>query len=483
MPVEIFQIIIWIVMEEYLSRPIPKYYQALTRMSPVCRRWAVILEETPDLWTRLSPDMDERLIDLLLSRSMQSPLTIIGDGLFSSRVVDKLLQHIHRWRALDAKYLDKDTSDHLSVHPAPLLEELKLGLLSFGPPILLFNGSAPRLRIVHICDYGVQWRTSVFSNLHELELSRILQGGPDVDTFLHILANSPMLTRLGVRDTRFTHSPQSQTRVPLPHLRDLKLENLEQDVLKQLVDAIDIPTATNCFFSVALIHGTLIQDAMNPNYQILEPIFQRLKTLTNVSIGTRSTLTFGEPLPGSNLGLTMTYEGEADQHGSLTAQVATRTDRRLAVRVARYFARLLAQSVPNLVPPALHIIYPLDRAWENLYEDRIFRKVGEQLPDIEEILIEDRSDGHMRIALDLLFPIYHYIRPFYNLSTLRIRTVSHGEWAHWLQRRQERRVKEGGVYRLPLQTLILEGGRIKAGKIEVLRKLVPTLVLNDVEIR
>ncbi|KAG8915083.1 hypothetical protein FRC01_003799 [Tulasnella sp. 417] len=341
-PVELFQAIIRMIMEEYLPGPISRYYHALAQMTLVCRQWAVILEGTPELWGRLSLDMKEKLIDLLLSRSKKSPLTITGEGLFSSPVVDKLLQQIYRWRALNVDFLDddfpnlldEDIDNGLTVHSAPLLEGLKLGLSGFVPPILRFNGSFPMLRIVHIRDYGVQWSTSVFSNLHELELSHVLHRSPDVDTFLHILANSPMLTRLRVQDSRFTGLLPSQTRVPLSHLRDLELEDLEQDILKQLVDPIDIPTSTNCSFSVELIRWAR-------NHPLLEPITQRLRELANVSIGTRSTLTFGKPLPRSKYDLTMTYEGEAYQHGTLTARVGWSGSGKVPVHVARHFARQL----------------------------------------------------------------------------------------------------------------------------------------------
>ncbi|KAG8909795.1 hypothetical protein FRC01_006721, partial [Tulasnella sp. 417] len=485
-PVELFQAIIWMVMEEYLPGPSSRYYLALAQLTLVCRQWAVILEGTPELWGRLSLDMKDKLIDLLLSRSKQSPLPITGKGMFFSFVVEKLLQHVYRWRALDVDFLeddflnfhDEDIENHLTVHSAPLLEELKLGISGFTAPAPLFNGSFPMLRIVHIRDYGVQWSTSVFSNLQELELSRVLHRGPDVDTFLHILANSPMLTRLRVLGTRFTHSLPSQTRVRLSHLRDLELEDLGQVILKQLVDAIDISTSTNCFFSVELMRW-----GIHDNYPLLEPITQRLRELANVSIGTRSTLTFGKPLPRSRYDLTMTYEGEAYQHGTLTARVEWSGRGKLAIRVARHFARQLAQSVLNLVPPTLHLIYPQDSEYYNGYEGLIFRAASDQLPGTEEIVIDNPNNRNIGTVLDYLFPRTnsHRLRP--HLSTLIIRSVAHGIWAHWLQRRQERRVKEGGVYSLPLQTLILEGGRIKAGKIELLRKLVPNLVLKDVEIR
>ncbi|KIO17913.1 hypothetical protein M407DRAFT_246610 [Tulasnella calospora MUT 4182] len=58
----------------------------------------------------------------------------------------------------------------------------------------------------------------------------------------------------------------------------------------------------------------------------------------------------------------------------------------------------------------------------------------------------------------------------------------HGEWAGWLQRRQKRHYQPGGVDRLPLQTLKIEGGNISAGKMKALKRLVPNLVLDGVKI-
>ncbi|KAG8918147.1 hypothetical protein FRC01_002028, partial [Tulasnella sp. 417] len=477
MPLELFRVIMTEAMKKYRFCPAFRYYHALTRMRLVCKRWTVILERTPELWAILSPNMGEILVDLALSRSMQSPLTITGHALSSSPVVDKLLQHIHRWKVLDVNYLDEATNNHLSVHSAPILEELKLGLSLFGPPILLFNGLAPMLRIVHIRHYGVQWSTSVFSNLYELDLRKIQQGGPDVDTFLHILSNSPRLTHLRVQDTHLTRSSTYQTRVTLSHLHHLELGFLQQDILEQLIDAIDIPMSTNCLFSVALAYHPV----NFPNYQKLDPIVQRLKALANASIQAKSTLTFGKQLNGTNRGVTMTYEGEGDQHGALAAQVVM--DSRFTLHIVEYFAHQLGQSEPNPVPPALHLVYPPNETYAHGDESEILQTLSDQLPGTEEILIEDRSAWFLDLAFDTLFPPKHLSRPFPRVSTLIIRSGAHAEWAYWLQRRQERRVKGGDVYRLPLQTLKIQGGNIRTGKVKALKRLVPNLVLDGVKIR
>ncbi|KAG8893000.1 hypothetical protein FRC01_013821, partial [Tulasnella sp. 417] len=55
---------------------IPDYYNVITQTRLVCRRWTVALEGMPEIWARISLDMDERLIDLAISRSVHSPLII-----------------------------------------------------------------------------------------------------------------------------------------------------------------------------------------------------------------------------------------------------------------------------------------------------------------------------------------------------------------------------------------------------------------------
>lgn len=470
-PLELFQVIMWEFVKKSLPRSISKYYRAITRMRLVCRRWTVILEGMPELWAILSPSLDERLIDLALSRSMHRPLTVAGD-LVSSPTVDKLFQHTHRWKVLDIHAVDDVTKYRLAVHSAPLLEELRLDPSSPIHPMLLFNGSAPMLRIVHIRNNGAHWNIPVLSNLHELallDIQTIWRGAPDVNTFLQILSSSPKLTRLQVRNTHFTRSPPSQTRVPLPCLLSLELGGLEQGILEQIVDAVDIPTSTKCSFSVALNLR---------NYQQLEPIIQRLKALASVSKGSKSTLTLRKHSRGWVHSVRMTYEGEADQHGALTAQVALHSG--FATDVLVYFARQLGQSERNPVPPALHIAYDPNEAYTR-DENGLLRRLQDHLPGTEEILIEDLSAGLIENALDRLFPKYSS-RLFTHLSTLIIRSAMHGEWAGWLQRRQKRHNQPGGVDRLPLQTLKIEGGNISAGKMKGLKRLVPNLVLDGVKI-
>ncbi|KAG9049422.1 hypothetical protein FS837_010362 [Tulasnella sp. UAMH 9824] len=304
-PLELFQVTIWEVMKEYLRLSIPEYYYALTRIRLVCRRWSGILEAMPEIWANLSLSMDERLIDLALSRSTHCPLTITGP-LFASRGLDKLLQNTYRWRILDVFVAMDGTMDRLALHSVPLLQELSLDTPVPTPHMTLFNGSAPMLRSACIQSYGVQWSTSLFSNLHELVLVNITAAAPDVDTLLETLSNSPKLTRLLIHSVIFTIPPPSQTRISLSCLRSLELAWLAPHILEQLVDAIDIPTSTKCSFSIVLDDGWHIR------YERLEIIGPRLKALAEVSRGTKSTLTFKIEMGGWTWNVRTIYEGEAE---------------------------------------------------------------------------------------------------------------------------------------------------------------------------
>ncbi|KAG8944867.1 hypothetical protein FRC04_001400 [Tulasnella sp. 424] len=477
-PVEVFQGIMWEVMQEVVQEwsSVKGYYADITRIRLVCRAWTGILEGMPEVWARLSPCMDERFLDLALSRSVHCPLVIKGRFL-SSPALDKLLLHIYRWKDLDIMVYEPDVLDRIAVLSVPLLE--KLGLhLGCSPRAILFNGSAPKLEIVHISSYGIQWATSALSNLRELVLLYISEGAPDVDTFLELLSHSPRLTRLQVWQTHLIRSPSPQTRVSLSHLEYLELDDLGHGVVKQLVESIDVPTSTRCLFGIAL------NDLETSLYEQLEPIGLRLSNLANVSRGTRSTLTLNFQI-GELGDFKVSYEGDADQHGKLTTYGELTTDDetrpQIRLKIFEYFARRLGRTEPDPLPPILHIIM-LGYGDSDESDSKILGKLCMHLPNTDEIQFEDPSPLSMENALNALFPSDLSSRLFPRLSTLTIRDAEDETWADWLLKRQERQDKQGGVDPLPLTTLKIEGGSLSAEKVEGLRKLVPNVDLDGVEV-
>ncbi|KAG8944870.1 hypothetical protein FRC04_001403 [Tulasnella sp. 424] len=473
MPIEIFQGIVWEVVKESLSLSVYAYYSDITRMRLVCRGWTGILEGMPEVWAKLSPCMDERLLDLALSRSIHFPLAITG-WLLSSPALDKLLLHTYRWKYLDIVVVEPDVLHSIAVLSVPLLEELRLDLSPSTSQEILpaFNPSAPKLQIVEICNGGIQWTASTLSNLHELILLDIEEGVLDVDTFLELLSHSPRLTRLRLRHAYLIHLPPPQTRVSLSHLESMELEYLGQGIVKQLVESIDVPTSTKCCFGIAL------DDYPETSlYEQLEPIGLRLATLANVSRGTRSTLTL--TIEGGGWNFKVSYERDVDQHGTLTTVVEAMP--RSALNVFEYFACQLGRGEPNPLPPVLHIVkLGYEDTGEN--DSKLLEKLYDHLPDTDEIQIDNTSPRSIENALNALFPSNPSSRLFPRLSTLTIRNAWHETWAGWLLKRQKRQYKRGGVDPLPLQTLKIEGGRLGTEKVKGLRKLVPNVVLEGVEV-
>ncbi|KAG8911578.1 hypothetical protein FRC01_005638 [Tulasnella sp. 417] len=467
-PVEILEIVMWEVVKDSLSLPIIRYYIDVTRMRLVCRHWTQVLEAMPAVWANLSPSMDERLIDLALSRSIHSSLTIKG-YLFLSPALDKLFQHIYRWGILDVSLERDNILDRLCESSAPLLEELSLAPTSSSPPRILFNDSAPMLRVVDIRDYGVQWNSSIFSNLRELSLSNVEEDAPDVDTLLKLLSNSPQLTRLEIWYTTLTPSDSPQARVSLPSLHSLELHSLGQGILKQLLESIEIPTSTTCQFTIEQNDYELTSI-----YEQLEPIGRRLSTLAGVSRGSKSTFTLGSRQDVLGLSIEVIYEGEAPQLGALGVEVEGFG---LNIGVVEYFASQLGQDDPNPVPPSLHFTFRASLG----NEQELLQRLPLHLPDTEEISIENSNAGFIGDAINTLFP-RHSSRPFPRLSTLIIRKGTRGHWADGLQSRQKLQDEKGGGDPLPLKTLKIEGGSIGAKEVEGLKKLVPNLVLDGVEI-
>ncbi|KAG8920516.1 hypothetical protein FRC00_009901, partial [Tulasnella sp. 408] len=469
-PLELFQAIVWEIWSQSSWVLISAGYYVITRLRLVCRRWAQVLEGMPELWAKISLKMDERLIGLALSRSMHSPLFIDLTGYqFSSSALEKLLQHIYRWKYLAIYDVGDGVVQQLAAQSFPILQELTLfNTLFMNRSNISFSGSAPMLRTVRIRRCRIQWSALILSNLRELVLTEVGREAPDIDTFLKLLSNSPKLTRLHLRNTGLTHSSSPQNRVPLMFLQKLELDSLGQDILMQLLESIAIPTSTTCRFFFALKDR-----GETPIYEQLEPIGQRLRTLAEISRGTRSILTLGSRLVRAS------YEGDSDLHGTLIITLQGSDESNL--EVLEYFASQVSQGEPNTFPPVLRIVDPIHPA--SFKKWGLLLRLRDHLPNTEEIQIEHIDAAHStELAFNTLFLSNPSSPPFSRLNTLVIRDSTDRAWAEWLQRWQERRFKRGSVKPLPLTTLKLEGGNISHEILEGLKTLFPNVVLCDVEV-
>ncbi|KAG9018916.1 hypothetical protein FRB90_008307 [Tulasnella sp. 427] len=378
--------------------------------------------------------------------------------------MDKLLQHIHRWETLEVSEADEKTVAQLRRHTAPALNALKLSSTSAVFLELSLDSFAPNVRAVHIRDSGLRWKTSNLSGLQELSLLDIASGMPDVDTLIDILSQSPELTRLRVEQTMLRRTQrQARNPITLSHLRTLSLGHLGRDVIAQLLKSIVIPSTTECHFSISLndYEDTSV-------WEQVDPIGQRFLALAAVSRGIQSTLRFSKEHAGWALGLV--YEGKAEGHGRLSAEVEVLAGNTLGM--AELFAQQISQGEPNPCPPVLRVV--------DLISDlELLPRLHGHLPHTEEIHIEDDNPHLVTRALDAIFTPHPSSRLFPSLSTLTIQNPRPNEWADWLIKRQKRQYKRGGVDPLPLATLKIQGGNLTAENMKWMRKLVGNVGVDN----
>ncbi|KAG8944871.1 hypothetical protein FRC04_001404 [Tulasnella sp. 424] len=471
MPVELFQFIIRAVVRDLPPPPSLDYFRSLAYLRLVCKGWTRVVEGMPELWSDLSPHVDEQLLDLALARSLDSPLMIRG-WLKSvpTGKIEKLVQHAHRWKTLNVSGTDGDAMDRILAHPVPLLEELIFSAFIPEPPSNFFNNIAPKLQSVHIANCGLQWSSPAFFNLRELTLENVDTGAPDVDNFIDILFASPRLIRLNLRNTPLKPSSLPPRLVPLRDLQFFGLEGLSQDVVHQIVGSIDMPMSTYSSISFSLEDFT-----ESTIHEQLEPIAQRLRMLAEVLQGARSTMTIRA---GFGWRTTVAYMGNVARDGGLTCTVCATQRPDILLSVFGYFSRHLGDARTSS-PPVLRLV----NGHHLTHDLTLLEEMNRHLPDTREVHIYNPIHRRIVEVLDRLFALSSPNRLFTQLSVLTIKHPVHDGWAAWLEEKRAREDEQEANEALPLTTLKIKGGYISFERLQGLRKLVPEVVLDHVEVQ
>ncbi|EIM82060.1 uncharacterized protein STEHIDRAFT_161412 [Stereum hirsutum FP-91666 SS1] len=149
-------------------------------VSHVCHRWREIALQHSLLWTYISTDSGSRLMELMLQRSEEAPLTMIGRLGYPKRtsLVKALLQtYLPRIVDLDITsdivQLAYGNDSFLPSRPSMLrrieLSETPGGLLAY--PIHFCSDRAPSLRSVRLEYVKLPWAVSLFTNLVSLSIN------------------------------------------------------------------------------------------------------------------------------------------------------------------------------------------------------------------------------------------------------------------------------------------------------------------------
>ncbi|TDL23289.1 hypothetical protein BD410DRAFT_721536 [Rickenella mellea] len=190
----------------------------------VCKHWTEVALNTPVLWSRITVSNHDSLIKARrkLSRSKSVPLDICVQ--FSPRMdhsgatteslihaMDILRPSIWRWRSFRLAVPNRPQA-HAALmqcrEAAPILEDLSVQIFHFmqddyysTPPLPLFAGHTPRLRMCSFTSFNFGWDPSLASKLRVLKLGGYWHGfSPSVETILGILRACPALEELALRN-------------------------------------------------------------------------------------------------------------------------------------------------------------------------------------------------------------------------------------------------------------------------------------------
>ncbi|KAG8928987.1 hypothetical protein FRC02_006151 [Tulasnella sp. 418] len=211
----------------------------------VCHRWLGITRSSPVLFSRTSIHRNSRII----LHSNNAPLTIIGP-LYNNLFMELIKPSYQRWRSLESncRYGNDNTAQYFNI-PAPILKSFKVKLSSENA-VHLFAGQAPQLQYLEIPSMVIRWDLNILRGLRTLhimawdgfevpsntKMRQVLQACPDLQE-LHLIG------RQGLSFPGSGPAPLDDvtTRIPLPHLRQLRLFHLPLNTLRCLLASINAP--------------------------------------------------------------------------------------------------------------------------------------------------------------------------------------------------------------------------------------------------
>ena len=200
----------------------------LLKLTHVCKRWRNVATAYPLLWSH-SDDRHLEQLETFAQRARTAPLSLFLTHNLT-KMVDVLHLHGHRLARLDIGVSSLEEVALVPLHtPLDSLECFTLSYLNPPSrncrtlaPIMLFGRPDSSLRALAIGCVSTWLPINRFPHLTHLYLCmNVIQGLPDVPTFLRLLSNTPILAFLHVSfllDPLSTLQPGLSSTVPLVHL-------------------------------------------------------------------------------------------------------------------------------------------------------------------------------------------------------------------------------------------------------------------------
>ncbi|KAG8981853.1 hypothetical protein FRB93_008317 [Tulasnella sp. JGI-2019a] len=242
-PVEIFSMILDLVVQE--EHPAFRFTETLRCLASVSKYWKQVVLSSPTLWFSLHESMDPIAIRRSIRNSGDVPLDIqfYPAPREPSNRVEEFSEAVAplsiRWRTLQGDDIPCEVLQKLE-SPTPALRKLEL----WGPRSHVELGEGASLRSVGLWCITLPWDSNRFHGLVELSLGGMFgEHAPTLLQIVRILQLSPGLRSLSLSRLELLaeEQPSTTTKIDLPELTSLHLEELPQPAYDYLLAHFQFP--------------------------------------------------------------------------------------------------------------------------------------------------------------------------------------------------------------------------------------------------
>ncbi|KAG8913203.1 hypothetical protein FRC01_004678 [Tulasnella sp. 417] len=232
-----------------------EYYEELSLIRRVCKKWQTVVETNPSFWIYISTYLPSRRFNKIAEcaprgRSLfveYSPSLWFGREERLRTYVPVILRLSESWRSVHIQFANPSELLQVLKQPSPHLRKLHVTRCATAGT---FEGleegcrtvSSP-LEILEVKGSIFPWKWSAISDLRELDVECEHSCPYFRQGFIDVLRSSPRLESLGLLSCRTNFQPELQSStISLPHLASI---NIKYSPLSSgLLAAITCPTST-----------------------------------------------------------------------------------------------------------------------------------------------------------------------------------------------------------------------------------------------
>ncbi|KAG8893124.1 hypothetical protein FRC00_010976 [Tulasnella sp. 408] len=232
-----------------------EYYQELSLIRRVCKKWQSIIETNPAFWIYISTSLPPRLFGKIVESAPggrnlfveYSASTSFGEGERLLAYGPRILQLSESWTSLHVRFANPSQLLQVLEQPTPRLRKLYVEHSgTTGTFERLEKGSrtvALPLEILKVKDSIFPWTWSSISDLLEIDVDCSYVCPYFSQGFIDVLRSSPRLRSLSLRFCRTDFQPHIQPlTIPLQNLASINIEY--SSAAAGLLEAITCPPST-----------------------------------------------------------------------------------------------------------------------------------------------------------------------------------------------------------------------------------------------